>query len=76
TLTIDADTVLSLTDGVNALTGQPDSLVIAGDAGDQVDMGDGWTEAGTAAIDGQSYTVYGHEETGAQIAVEQQVAVA
>lgn len=76
TLTIDADTVLSLTDGVNALTGQPDSLVIAGDAGDRVDMGDGWTEAGTATIDDQSYTVYGHEETGAQVAVDQQVGVA
>ena len=71
TLTIDANAVLSLTDGVNALTGQADSLVVDADPGDQVTMGDGWTETGATTIDGQSYTVYGHEETGAQVAVEQ-----
>lgn len=76
TLTIDAGAVLSLTDGVNALTGLADSLVIDADAGDQIDIGEGWTEAGTTTIDDQSYTVYGHEETGAQIAVGQQVGVA
>jgi hypothetical protein len=71
TLTIDADTVLSLTDGVNALTGQANSLVVDTDAGDQVAMGDGWTETGTTTIDGRSYAVYQDENTGAQIAVEQ-----
>jgi hypothetical protein len=75
TLTIDAATVLSLTDGANALTGAADSLVIAGDAGDQVEAGDGWAEAGETTIDGESYTVY-QNDNGAQIAVDQQVGFA
>jgi hypothetical protein len=74
TLTIDANTVLSLTDGVNALTGQADSLVIDADAGDQVVLGDGWSESGTTTIGDQSYTVYDHAQSGAQVAVEQQAA--
>jgi hypothetical protein len=75
TLTIDAANVLSLTDGANALTGAADSLVIAGDAGDQVEAGDGWAEAGETTIDGESYTVY-QNDNGAQIAVDQQVGFA
>jgi hypothetical protein len=67
--------VLSLTDGANALTGAADSLVIAGDAGDQVEAGDGWAEAGETTIDGESYTVY-QNDNGAQIAVDQQVGFA
>jgi len=75
TLTIDADTVLSLTDGQNALTGEENSLVIAGDAGDQVDLGDGWTETDPTEIEGESYAVYQHG-SGAQVAVDDQVSVA
>jgi hypothetical protein len=75
TLTIDAAAVLSLTDGTNALTGAADSLVIAGDAGDQVEAGDGWQQAGETTIDGESYTVY-QNDNGAQIAVDQQVGFA
>lgn len=75
TLTLDADAVLSLTDGANALTGAADSLVIAGDAGDQVDAGDGWQAAGETTIDGESYTVY-QNDNGAQVAVDQQVGFA
>ena len=74
TLTIDVDAVLSLTDGVNALTNAANSLVIAGDAGDTVDVGDGWSETGTATIDGESYAVY-QSDSGAQVAIDQQVAV-
>ena len=74
TLSLDADAVLSLTDGVNALTGAADSLVVDLDPGDEVNLGEGWAEAGTATIDGQSYTVYSHAETDAQVAVEQPAA--
>ena len=72
TLTLDAGTVLDLTDGENALTGAENSLVIAGDAGDTVVAGDGWEEAGSTEIEGESYTVYQHE-SGAQVAVDDQV---
>lgn len=75
TLTLDADIVLSITDGVNALTGAENSLVIAGDAGDQVDIGDGWEETGSTNIDGEGYTVY-QNDNGAEIAVDDQVSVA
>ena len=72
TLTLDADTVLNLTDGPNALLdGAKNSLVIATDAGDQVDLGDGWEENGSTEIEGASYTVYQHEN-GAQVAVTDQ----
>lgn len=75
TLTLDADIVLDITDGVNALTGEDNSLVIAGDAGDQVDIGAGWEETGSTTFEGESYTVY-QNDNGAQIAVDDQVSVA
>ena len=74
TLTIDANTVLSITDGVNALTGDSHDLVIAGDASDKVAAGNGWTETGTTTINGEGYTVYQHD-SGAKITVDQHVAV-
>ena len=75
TLTIDPDLVLSITDGVNALTGTTDSLVITGDEGDTVIAGDGWVETGETEIAGESYTVY-ETDTGAQVAVDQDVGFA
>ena len=75
TLTIDPDLVLSITDGVNALTGESNSLVITGDKGDTVIAGDGWTETGGTEIDGESYTVY-ETDTGARIAVDQDIGFA
>lgn len=74
TLTLDAATVLSLTDGTNALTGTDDTLVITADAGDQVELGDGWTDAGSTDIEGESYTIYQHD-SGAQVAVDSQAAI-
>ncbi|MEM9681838.1 MAG: DUF4114 domain-containing protein [Pseudomonadota bacterium] len=75
TLTLSGDIVLALTDGVNALTGQENSLVIAGDEGDQVIAGDGWTETGSTSIEGEGYTVYQHD-SGAEVAVDDQVGFA
>ena len=74
TLTVDANTVLSITDGVNALTGDSHNLVIAGDASDKVAAGSGWSQAGTTTIDGEGYTVYQHD-SGAKITVDQHIAV-
>ncbi len=74
TLTLDADTVLNLTDGTNALTDTDNTLVITADAGDQVDLGDGWTETGSTSIEGESYTIYQHD-SGAQVAVDNQAAL-
>jgi Domain of unknown function (DUF4114)/FecR protein/RTX calcium-binding nonapeptide repeat (4 copies) len=74
TLTLDANTVLNLTDGTNALTDTDNTLVVTADAGDQVDLGDGWTESGSTDINGESYTIYQHD-SGAQVAVDNQAAV-
>ena len=60
TLTLDADIVLDVTDGVNALTGTADTLVVTGEAGDELDAGGGWTESGDTSIAGESYTLYEH----------------
>lgn len=76
TLTLSGDIVLALTDRVNALTGEENSLVIAGDQGDQVIAGDGWTETGSTSIEGESYTVYQHDDSGAEVAVGDQVGFA
>jgi len=72
TLTLDAAIVLDLTDGVNALTGTADTLVVTGEAGDELDAGAGWTESGDASIEGESYTLYEHS-SGAQLAVDDDV---
>lgn len=72
TLTLDAAIVLDVTDGVNALTGTADTLVVTGDAGDELDAGAGWTESGDTAIAGESYTLYEHS-SGAQLAVDDDV---
>ena len=71
-LTLDADVVLSLTDGINGLTGTADTLVVTGDAGDQVIGGGGWNETGERTIEGESYTVYENAD-GGQLAVDQDV---
>ncbi|MGD8808427.1 MAG: DUF4114 domain-containing protein [Gammaproteobacteria bacterium] len=77
TLTLDAETVLTLTDGGNALlNGAENTLVIAADADDQVNLGEGWSENGSAEIEGESYSIYSHEDFGAQVAVSDQNAVA
>lgn len=72
TLTLDAAIVLDVTDGVNALTGTADTLVVTGEAGDELDAGAGWTETGDASIAGESYTLYEHS-SGAQLAVDDDV---
>ncbi len=72
TLTLDASIVLDLTNGVNALTGTADTLVVTGEAGDELDAGLGWTETGDASIEGESYTLYAHS-SGAQLAVDDDV---
>ena len=75
TLTLDADMVLSATRGANALTGTDHSLIIDGDAGDAVDVGEGWSNTGTVTVGGDGYSVFENGDNGAQLYVDNDVAV-
>ena len=75
TLTLDADMVFSATRGTNAETGAGHSLIIDGDAGDAVDAGEGWSNTGTVTIGGDGYSVFESANNGAQIFVDDDVAV-
>jgi hypothetical protein len=79
TLILDAQHLLSMTDGTNALTGTADTLVIMG-AGDSVQLTGGtWTAGATNAQitpnDGHSYSVYTDSSTNAQVYVDNTVSV-
>ncbi|MBC7951948.1 MAG: FecR domain-containing protein [Rhodospirillaceae bacterium] len=79
TLVLDAQHLLSMTDGTNALTGTNDTLVIMG-AGDSVQLNGGtWTVGATNATitpnDGHSYSVYSDSSTNAQVYVDNTVSV-
>lgn len=69
TLTLDIDTVLSATGGVNGLTGNDNSLVIDGGADDTLTASGGWEAGGSATIDGTSYSVFNDTTSGAEILV-------
>ena len=71
TLSLDAETVLSATDGENALTTTENALIIDGDNGNVLNIvGGDWNgeEATVAALDG--YTVYQDASTEAQIFIK------
>ncbi len=74
-LTLDADDVMSITDGTNALTGTDKTLVVTrNDFGEAIDIGTGWSAATTTTltIDGETMTFdkQVHSATGATIYVE------
>ena len=75
TLTLDSDLVLAATRGANALTGAENSLIIDGDAGDAVDAVGTWSNTGTVTIGGDGYSVYESADNGAQLFVDNDVAV-
>ncbi len=61
--------------GTNALTGTEHGLIIDGDAGDAVEAGAGWSNTGTVTIGGDGYSVYENDSNGAQLYVNEDVAV-
>ncbi len=75
TLVLDADIAFSATRGQNALTGTDHTLIIDGDAGDTVEAGAGWSNTGSVTIGGDGYSVYESAANGAQIYVEDDIAV-
>ncbi|NKB56202.1 MAG: S8 family serine peptidase [Alphaproteobacteria bacterium] len=74
-LVLSTELASAATHGVNALTGVENSLIIDGDAGDTVDIGSGWSEAGTASIGNEGYSVYVSEDKDAQVFVNAAVEV-
>jgi hypothetical protein len=75
-LSLDALSVAAITDGANPLTGSAETLVVDGDAGDQIDFsGEAWTQSGPATINGESYTIYEHS-SGVRVAADQDIALA
>lgn len=79
TLQLDAQHLLNMTSGTNALTGTADTLVIMG-SGDSVQLSGGtWTAGATnahiAPDDGHSYSVYTDTHTNAQVYVDNTVSV-
>jgi len=78
-LTLDADDVVSMTGGTNALTGTDNTLVVTrNDFGEAIDIGTGWGAATTTtlSVDGEirTFDKQVHSATGATIYVEQTVA--
>ena len=74
-LTLDIATLVESTTGINARTGTANSLIVDGDSGDTVDAGAGWTDAGTATIGGQGYSVYESTADGVRLFVDTDVGV-
>ncbi len=73
-LTLDVDTVLSATGGTNTLTGNDNSLIIDGDAGDTLTATGGWAADGSTTIDSTSYSIFNDTDTGAEILVNSAIA--
>ncbi|MDH3704104.1 MAG: FecR domain-containing protein [Alphaproteobacteria bacterium] len=73
---LDSVLVAAMTDGVNALVGTSETLVIDGGVDDKVDlMGEVWNKVDVADIDGTGYTIYEHG-SGVRIAAADDIAVA
>ncbi len=75
TLTLDGDFALGATGGINALTGQSNSLLIDGDTDDTVVAQDSWSNTGSVTIGGNGYSVFESDANGVQIFVDADVAV-
>ena len=60
---------------VNNLTGTAESLLIDGNAGDEVDAGAGWTNTGYLTIGGSGYSFYESDDNGSQLVINENVNV-
>jgi hypothetical protein len=75
TLMLNDFIVLAAAGDVNNLTGTAESLLIDGDAGDEVDTGAGWSNTGSVTIGGAGYSVYESDENGSQLVINENVNV-
>jgi len=72
---LSSEVVAAMAGGVNDLTGTANTLVVDGDSGDTVQLGSGWSTAGTMDIDGAGYTIYEHAD-GARVVADNDITVA
>lgn len=76
TLTVSSTLFDGLAPFVNALTNTADTLVVAGDKGDTVDLeGNDWSQVDTTEIEGESYAIYEHSD-GMRVAADTDMQVA
>jgi hypothetical protein len=72
--TLSAALIAEITEEFNAVTSSAKTVVIDGDAGDSIDLDDGWSVSGTTQIDGAGYTIYEHSD-GVRVAADDDLAV-
>ncbi|TAN72142.1 MAG: tandem-95 repeat protein, partial [Magnetospirillum sp.] len=74
TVTLNASDLAHMSGGTNAVTGVANSMVIIGNAGDTVNLGNDWSLANNAApSDGNSYTQYANAATGVTVYVDNNI---
>lgn len=73
-VTLSADLIAAITEDYNDFTASAKTLVIDGDAGDSLDLGDGWSASGSTEIDGAGYTIYEHAD-GVSVVADSDIAV-
>ncbi|MBI2236025.1 MAG: tandem-95 repeat protein [Magnetospirillum sp.] len=75
TVTLNASDLAHLCGGTNAATGVANSMVIIGNAGDTVNMGDAWTATAGQSLpnSGNSYTQYANAATGVTVYVDDNI---
>ena len=66
-----------MTEGVNADTATNNTLVFAGDSSDGVELTDGasWSTSSNATFGGQTYDIYTHATTDAQVLIDADIVV-
>jgi hypothetical protein len=75
TLVLNDFILLAAAGDVNNLTGTAESLLIDGNAGDEVDAGAGWTNTGYVTIGGSGYSLYESDDNGRQLVINENVTV-
>lgn len=73
-VTLSADEIAAITEDFNDVTASANTLVVAGDAGDKLDLGADWTAVDTTDIDGAGYTIYEHAD-GARVVADSDITV-
>lgn len=74
TATLSAELVATMAGEFNDLTDSANTVLVDGDAGDSLDLGDGWSVSGSTDIDGTGYTIYEHAD-GVRVVADNDITV-
>ena len=75
TLLLNDFILLAAAGDVNNLTETAESLLIDGNAGNEVDAGAGWSNTGYVTIGGRGYSLYESDDNGSQLVIKENVNV-